>query len=160
MYKHVNSTQLIQSWHSTPFPIHITSMKMCQNDKVSKEVKSNSKILFWNSTKTTSLLPTCFWIIVMHSVFYFSLPVQRSLLKKATPCDPMEARPGSAKGLIWPKYNTTSKEPLVLQLRWDKSICLFSYGINRIESWLNEICFISIISKLLTQGYSIKRDLY
>ena len=83
--------------------------------KSKKTSKTRQKFELGMEPKVTTLLPTCFQIIAMHSVCRCSLPVwRRSFLKKGTPRDLFWPRPGSAPGGIWPKYNNTCKGPWVL----------------------------------------------
>ena len=83
--------------------------------KSKKTSKARQKFDFGMEPKVTTLLPTCFKIIAMHSVCRCSFPVwRRSFLKKGTPRDLFWPRPGSAPGGIWPKNNNTCKGPWVL----------------------------------------------
>ena len=83
--------------------------------KSKKTSKTRQKFDFGMDPKITTLLPTCLWIIAMHSVCCCSLPVwRRRFLKKGTPHDLFLPRPGSAPGRIWPKNNNTCKGPWVL----------------------------------------------
>ena len=83
--------------------------------KSKKTSKTRQKFDFGMEPKVTTLLPTCFKTIAMHSVCRCSLPVWRgSFLKKVTPCDLFWPRPGSAPGGIWPKNNNTCKGQWVL----------------------------------------------
>ena len=71
--------------------MHLTELKSIEIalkfPKMSpKRPKTRQKFDFGMEPKITTLLPTCFWIIAMHSVCRCSLPVWRkSLLKKGTP---------------------------------------------------------------------------
>ena len=83
--------------------------------KSKKTSKTRQKFDFGMESKITTLLPTCFYTIAMHSVCRCTLPVwRRSLLKKGTPRDLFWPRSGSAPGRIWPKNNKTCKGPWVL----------------------------------------------
>ena len=83
--------------------------------KSKKTSKTRQKFDFRMEPKITTLLPTCFEIIAMHSVCHCSLPVwRRSFLMKGIPRDLFLPCPGSAPGRIWPKNNNTCKGPWVL----------------------------------------------
>ena len=83
--------------------------------KSKKTSKTRQKFDFGMEPNITTLLPTCFLIIAMHSVCRCSLLIwRRSFLKKGTPRDLFLPRPGSAPGRIWPKNNNICKGPWVL----------------------------------------------
>ena len=79
--------------------------------KSKKTSKTRQKFDFGMERKITTLLPTYFYIIALHSVCPCSLFVwRRSFLKKGTPRDLFWPRPGR----IWLKNNNTCKGPWVL----------------------------------------------
>ena len=89
-------------------------IKTRQHDQVQKDVKIIQKFDFWMEPKMKTLLSTCFYIIAVHSVCYFSLPVWRRSFWRRGPSVTFLTRPGSTPGRIWPKDNNTCKGPWVL----------------------------------------------
>ena len=70
------------------------ALKYAKMTKSKKTSKTRQKFDFGMEPKITTLNPTCFYIIAMHSICPCSLPVWRScFLKKGTPLWPILAPP-------------------------------------------------------------------